>query len=95
VTALLIRPATAFESSMKSTSAWENADSFAEPQAFQPRRQPFDDSNGPADPEEPSDLEDPLHPFDDDRWDVFLPDDNDPDGPRPEPGDFWIDADEE
>jgi hypothetical protein len=47
------------------------------------------------DPDEPSDLDDPIHSApDDNRWDVFLPDD-DPYEPRPEPGDFWIDAEEE
>jgi hypothetical protein len=42
-----------------------------------------------------SDLEDPLSPlFDDDQWEIFLPDDE-PYERRPEPGDFWIDAEEE
>ena len=49
-------------------------------------------------PAEPSDLEDLDFPCtddddDDSRWDVFLPD-GDPNDPRPEPGDFWIDAEE-
>jgi len=34
----------------------------------------------------------PIDP-DDERWDALLPDD-DPYDPEPEPGDFWIDADE-
>jgi hypothetical protein len=49
---------------------------------------PFDE------PDDPSDLEDPLVPtYDDDHWDIFLPDD--PYEPRPEPDDFWIDVDDE
>jgi hypothetical protein len=49
----------------------------------------------PDEPEEPSDLEEPRIPGTDDdpRWDVFLPD-GDPYEPMPEPGDFWIDAEE-
>ena len=44
-------------------------------------------------PEEPSELDEPAGAWiddNDDHWDVFLPDDE-PDGPMPEPGDFWID----
>jgi hypothetical protein len=49
----------------------------------------------PGEPDESSDLDDPISPmFDDDRWDVFLPDEE-PYEPRPEPGDFWIDVEEE
>jgi hypothetical protein len=48
-------------------------------------------------PEEPSDLDDDAFcanaERDDGRWDVFLPDD-DPGEPLPEPGDFWIDAED-
>jgi hypothetical protein len=48
-----------------------------------------------GEPDEPSDLDDPTLPdTDDDRWDVFLPDEE-PCDPSPEPGDFWIDAEEE
>ena len=54
-----------------------------------PRYRPFE-------PDEPSDLEDPLTPWpDDDRWEVFLPDENEPYEAVPEPGDFWIDGDGE
>jgi hypothetical protein len=50
---------------------------------------------GSSEPDESSDLDDPIRPmFDDDRWDVFLPDEE-PYEPRPEPGDFWIDVEEE
>jgi hypothetical protein len=42
-----------------------------------------------------SDFDDTLGPlFNDDRWEVFLPDDE-PYERRPEPGDFWIDAEDE
>ena len=40
------------------------------------------------DPDDPSDLDDYDPSIDDDRWDVFIPDDDERD-PRPEPGDFW------
>jgi hypothetical protein len=55
-----------------------------------------DDWSSPfGEPDEASDLDDPTLPeTDDDRWDVFLPDEE-PYEPRPEPGDFWIDAEEE
>jgi hypothetical protein len=43
-------------------------------------------------PEDPSDDEDatPLE-FNDDPWEVFLPDDDQAD-PVPEPGDFWVEG---
>jgi hypothetical protein len=46
-------------------------------------------------PDDASELDDFTMPGDDDdsQWDVFLPDDE-PFGPLPEPGDFWIDAEE-
>jgi hypothetical protein len=55
---------------------------------------PAEPFTNPEDPDEPSELEDPTVPWpDDDRWDVFLPDD-DRYEPQPEPGDFWIDFDD-
>ena len=51
---------------------------------------PYELENPPA---EPSDLEELDWPdTDDDRWDAFIPDDDERD-PMPEPGDFWIDCD--
>jgi hypothetical protein len=88
MTALLTQPGVEFIRVRTLTSDWWNVDPFAQRWDSNQRLQPFDD------PDEPSDLDYPITPIDDDRWDVFLPDE-DPDGPRPEPGDFWIDADEE
>ncbi len=50
------------------------------------------DLNPPAEEtDEPNELEEPQSPWsDDERWDVFLPDDE-PYEPEPAPGDFWID----
>ena len=73
----------------KHSSVAPESDSFAEPPDANDWRLPDDE------PDEPSDMDEPAEPeIDDDRWDVFLPDD-DPYGPRPEPGDFWVDAEEE
>jgi hypothetical protein len=48
------------------------------------------DASGPPEPDEPSDLEYPEDTqADDDRWDVFIPDDDECD-PLPDPDDFWI-----
>jgi hypothetical protein len=69
--------------------AWFENDSFTDRPGEHGWPLPFDA------PDEPSDLDDPtVSPGDDKRWDVFLPDD-DPYEPRPQPGDFWIDAEDE
>jgi hypothetical protein len=64
------------------------------------RRAGFEADDLPIEPAAPSsddsvDLDDfDTLDFDtDDRWDVFIPDDDEID-PQPEPGDFWIEPDE-
>ncbi len=55
--------------------------------------EPYDlpDSTTPlAEPDESSDLEDFGASQDDDRWEVFIPDDDEYD-PQPDPNDFWMD----
>jgi hypothetical protein len=75
-------------------AAIEIASARAESAEFDPYADRFDDDKPDSSMDEPSDLDDADFPCtDDDRWDVFLPDD-DPYDPWPEPGDFWIDAEE-
>jgi len=56
---------------------------------LEPRQSPpdFDDSHEEWEQRTPLEQED-------DRWDAFLPDDGELD-PLPEPGDFWIDFDQQ
>jgi hypothetical protein len=59
------------------------------------RREQLRAPNAPQEePEEPDDVEGFPIPDDTSHWDVFIPDDDEID-PLPEPGDFWIEPEEQ
>lgn len=79
-----VLPPRARNARLSATRTFRETDYIDSPYDLPDAVEPLDD------PDEPSDLDEFAPLPDDDRWDVFIPDEDECD-PEPDPRDFWDD----